>query len=213
MNPTLIIKPKGRARLEILLGEAGSQAGGIGGWGKIGRQQRQSITHWLGQDGYELTVPVVFDGFAEDRSVEQGIARLEQLGRRGAGDEHPPVVEIDGPLPHTDLPWVIQDVAWGAQDRREDGRRVRQHAVITFWEHIDPDLTVDKRQRSAAHQSQDRNGHKGGSHKTYTVKRGDTLSSIAARKLGNANRWRAIADLNNIRDPRNIRIGQVLRLP
>jgi nucleoid-associated protein YgaU len=42
---------------------------------------------------------------------------------------------------------------------------------------------------------------------------GDTLSEIASRKLGNANRWKEIAKINNIRDPTNIRVGQRLRLP
>jgi nucleoid-associated protein YgaU len=31
--------------------------------------------------------------------------------------------------------------------------------------------------------------------------------------LGDARRWREIADLNGIRDPRAITVGQVLRLP
>jgi nucleoid-associated protein YgaU len=42
---------------------------------------------------------------------------------------------------------------------------------------------------------------------------GEDLASIAARELGDATRWREIADLNDIRDPRAIVIGQVLRLP
>lgn len=48
---------------------------------------------------------------------------------------------------------------------------------------------------------------------TYTVKAGDTLSSIAARVLGNANRWQEIATLNGIGDPRTLRVGQILKLP
>jgi nucleoid-associated protein YgaU len=49
--------------------------------------------------------------------------------------------------------------------------------------------------------------------KFYTVKRGDTLSSIAADQLGDYRRWTEIADLNDIRDPRRVKVGQTLRLP
>jgi LysM domain len=42
---------------------------------------------------------------------------------------------------------------------------------------------------------------------------GDDLLSIAARELGDANRWVEIAQLNGIRDPRSITPGQVIRLP
>jgi nucleoid-associated protein YgaU len=46
----------------------------------------------------------------------------------------------------------------------------------------------------------------------YKVKRGDTLSKIAERELGNANRWREIFTLNRdvISDPDRISPGQVL---
>jgi nucleoid-associated protein YgaU len=51
--------------------------------------------------------------------------------------------------------------------------------------------------------------------KLYTVKRGDTLSGIAKAKLGNANRWREIFDLNRdvISNPDRIIPGQILVLP
>lgn len=42
---------------------------------------------------------------------------------------------------------------------------------------------------------------------------GDDLLSIAARELGDADRWVEIAQLNGIRDPRSIVPGQVLRMP
>ena len=40
------------------------------------------------------------------------------------------------------------------------------------------------------------------SQRTYTVKKGDTLSAIAARLLGSASKWQSIATLNGVRDPR-----------
>lgn len=48
---------------------------------------------------------------------------------------------------------------------------------------------------------------------TYNVARGDTLWSIAASRLGDGNRWREIASLNNLRDADAIAPGQKLKLP
>jgi LysM repeat protein len=47
---------------------------------------------------------------------------------------------------------------------------------------------------------------------TYTVKPGDNLGKIALKIFGDANKWREIADLNNIADPSKIKVGQVLNL-
>ncbi len=49
--------------------------------------------------------------------------------------------------------------------------------------------------------------------KTYTVKSGDSLGSIAFKQLGATAKWREIAELNNVVNPSKIEIGQVLQLP
>lgn len=49
----------------------------------------------------------------------------------------------------------------------------------------------------------------------YKVKSGDTLAKIAARNLGNANRWTEIRNLNKaaLKNPNVLRVGQELKLP
>jgi nucleoid-associated protein YgaU len=51
--------------------------------------------------------------------------------------------------------------------------------------------------------------------KTYTVKAGDTLSSIAKTELGSPGAYMKIFELNKnvLSDPNKIQPGQVLRLP
>jgi len=49
--------------------------------------------------------------------------------------------------------------------------------------------------------------------KTYVVKRGDTLSSIAFAVYRDASWWRAIARNNQIQDPRALQPGRVLQIP
>jgi nucleoid-associated protein YgaU len=54
-----------------------------------------------------------------------------------------------------------------------------------------------------------------GGGRSYTVKKGDTLSEIAQRELGAASRWKEIFEANRgtISDPDKIFPGQVLTLP
>jgi nucleoid-associated protein YgaU len=49
----------------------------------------------------------------------------------------------------------------------------------------------------------------------YTVVKGDSLSKIAEREYGNANRWREIYEANRatIKNPNLIYPGQKLRIP
>ena len=51
--------------------------------------------------------------------------------------------------------------------------------------------------------------------RTYTVVAGDSLSKIAKRELGDANKWTAIYEANRdtIKNPDLIHPGQVLNLP
>lgn len=49
--------------------------------------------------------------------------------------------------------------------------------------------------------------------KTWVVRRGDTLSNIAASVYRDAGVWREIAKANDIQDPRAIEPGSVLTLP
>jgi nucleoid-associated protein YgaU len=51
--------------------------------------------------------------------------------------------------------------------------------------------------------------------RTYTVVAGDSLSKIAKREYGDANKWRAIFEANRdkVNDPDRIYPGQVLTLP
>lgn len=47
----------------------------------------------------------------------------------------------------------------------------------------------------------------------YVVQRGDTLSQIAAKKLGRADRWPEIAQRNGLRNPDLLFVGQRLNMP
>ncbi len=48
---------------------------------------------------------------------------------------------------------------------------------------------------------------------SYTVKKGDTLWSIAQRTYGNGQRWQDIVAANPGLDPKKLRVGQTIVLP
>lgn len=48
---------------------------------------------------------------------------------------------------------------------------------------------------------------------SYTIRPGDTFSSIASDKYGDEKKWTAIAQANPLVDPAKLKVGQVIRLP
>ncbi|MHC4505039.1 MAG: LysM peptidoglycan-binding domain-containing protein [Planctomycetota bacterium] len=47
----------------------------------------------------------------------------------------------------------------------------------------------------------------------YTVRRGDTLYALARRHYGDANRWRSIARVNDIRKASDLKVGRLIVIP
>jgi hypothetical protein len=84
----------------------------------------------------------------------------------------------------------------------EDGTPVRATLNVTFKEFVDVEVAV----RNPPTQSADHT-------KTRTVRRGDTLSSMAAVEYGDPAMWRPIADVNRIDNPRKLEAGMMLVIP
>lgn len=138
------------------LGEGKSDASTMSNWEIVARPKRKGLTDWTGQDPYRLGVPILIDGFVEDRSVEPEIEYLRRLERvpydTVDGDRHPAVCRVAGPLPLVGLQWVIEQVEWGDEIRRaSDGVRVRQAAIVHFLEFVNAQLLVEE---SAAKRAQ-----------------------------------------------------------
>jgi hypothetical protein len=212
------IDPKGGS-LTAKLGNGAPAISGGGGWSVVSREKQVGMTEWAGYDPYTMDIPIVFDGFLDDASVESSIASLYWLMRTPVGSRHEPaVVTISGPVPLTNLRWVINSIAPAtdadSEIRDELGRRIRFTATVTLLEHVPGNVLVAHKKSPAKHHkaSKGRKGHTT-STRSYTVKRGDTLGSIAARLLHSSTKWHEIAKLNGIRDPNHIKVGQKLKIP
>jgi hypothetical protein len=55
--------------------------------------------------------------------------------------------------------------------------------------------------------------HAAGARRVRVVQLGDTIDWIAAEELGDATKWRTLADFNGIDDPRRLQSGQTLLVP
>lgn len=82
------------------------------------------------------------------------------------------------------------------------GMPVRAKLAFTLKEYT----TVAKQKELAQKKSPDLE-------RTYVVRRGDTLSAIAAQAYGDPTQWRQIAAANAITDPRTVEPGLVLTIP
>lgn len=220
-----------------LSGDRPNVDAGYGGWAEVTRPRRRPLSVWVGSPGLRMSLPILFDRFRSGQSVEPQIAALERLATPSASDGTPPrlhFVARGGAVPHQQTAWVIDSLTWGDAEMNMAGNRTRQQVTLALLEWI-ADVRVRenspaKRQRAKSKASKTKAGsankrvvatkgrakvtHKSGrAVASTTFGDGDDLLSIAARELGDADRWVEIAQLNGLRDPRAITFGQVLRLP
>lgn len=83
-----------------------------------------------------------------------------------------------------------------------DGTPVRATLSVSFKEFVEVEVLVRRPPTESADHA-----------KSYLVRRGDTLASIAAAEYGDPARWRPIAEANAIANPRLLAPGTRLALP
>jgi hypothetical protein len=199
-----------------LLGDSSlTRAGGSGGWQIVDRPRRAATVEWLDYSPFELTLPLLLGGGIPQGSVEHACSRVEGWQKPAPGSITPPVLSISGPVPHADLKWVVKGLAWAEALRHPTaGYRVQQTVNVTLLEYVPAQISLSSVSPAKAAQTRQATSPSAtASGRTYTVKSGDTLSGIAARVLGDYRRYTELASLNKIRDPNQIRVGQVLALP
>jgi hypothetical protein len=211
---------------------------GYGGWTVEGRPKNIGLTVWEGRNPIAVEIPFVIDHYSFgmlhsipavrdgrdpdefDRcnATEDMCHVLGNLCGLG-DDQQPPLLGVDGggAIPHDDTmtggdqpgqvhQWVIESVVWDrAIEVRSDMYQLRMRCGGM--------LTI--RQHKSSNDILRRLGPKNRARKPqiYIVKKGDTLQKIASAKYGNPNKWKIIADANNLRDPRSLTVGKQLRIP
>ncbi|BFU95607.1 MAG: peptidase M23 [Nitrospira sp.] len=113
---------------------------------------------------------------------------------------HPPRCEVLWGPPKGDFPFkgVISSLTQKFTLFDQNGMPIRATLSVVFTEYLDP--KDDKRQTDP-------------DYTTWLIKRGDTLSNVAAQVYGNSALWRTIAEHNEIDDPLRLEIGRRLSIP
>jgi hypothetical protein len=148
---------------------------------------------------FDVTEPV--DGVKID-DVRKKTNEIVKLTLINKSFQRPPVCRVTwgNPPKGSDFPFdgVITDLTQTFTLFKRDGTPVRATLSVTFKEFLKP---LDDQRKTDPEQT------------THVVKRGDTLSSIAAQLYGDPKRWRVIAEANSLDDPRYLEIGRFLSIP
>lgn len=195
-----------------LLGETPARiTDGVGGWEVVERPRRAALTHYKGRSPFQMQINLMFDGWLNEESQELKLKKLTWMGLPPKKGKDPDPVRLYGALPFpSGGDWIINDldygnnVIWAAVEQDKPPVRLRQDVTVTLLEHISADRVELLRSNI---------GLKPAHPAVYTVKKGDTLKSLAAKFYGDYKLWHKIAKANNIRDPSKVKVGQVLRIP
>ena len=127
----------------------------------------------------------------------QAVTTAKQLGMEGSAEERDGKLHVHGTV------------------KSEDEKNQIWNAIKTVpdWQkEVSADIRVKSNVQS---QTIPQPTPAKASMKTYTVKSGDTLSEIAKRELGSANKYMDIYNANRdqLSDPDKIKPGQVLKIP
>jgi LysM repeat protein len=132
----------------------------------------------------------------------QAVMTAKQLGMEGSAEERDGKLHFNGTVKSEDE----KNKIWNALK-----------TVPDWQKEVMADIRVKPgaQQQPAASQSIPQPTPAKASMKTYTVQSGDTLSEIAKRELGSANKYMDIFNANRdqLNDPDKIKPGQVLKIP
>lgn len=158
------------------------------------------ILQYVRGNGRSLSMDLFFDTYEQRTDVRQHTKRIYGL------------LDIRGPLhrpPVCTFTWggfnldcVLERVGGRFTLFLADGTPVRATLSVSFKEFVEVEVLV----RATPTESADHA-------KTYVVRRGDTLASIAAAEYGDPTLWRPIAQANRLANPRLLPPGTRLSLP
>lgn len=198
-----------------------------GDWAIVPLPYRSAVTVWTGRSNAILLmdVPIVLGGVTAttkavghswrfppvlhddpSKAVIDGVHALTSMWRPTDPTDPPPSVMLKAggtTIPFRGTVWVINNLTWGDAVADDRGNRMLQKMTVQLLEY-----RADERLQAVAAKKPK------AKYSLYTVKKGDTLTSIA-KHLKVKGGWRAIGNAQHppIKDPRHIHVGQKLHIP
>lgn len=176
-------------------------AGAAGGKGETKREVNAPPLQFGGGGSRQLSLELFFDTTERsDKDVRHRTDSIAMLTRINRDLERPPKCTVSWGGSALDFPFVgvISSLTQKFTLFDHAGTPIRATLSVTFTEFLDPE--DDKRETDP-------------DYTIWLIKRGDTLSTIAAQVYGNPTWWRGIAEHNDIDDPLHLEIGRRLSIP
>jgi nucleoid-associated protein YgaU len=148
---------------------------------------------------FDVTEPIDGQTIQDVRTKTNAIVALTRIEPK---KQKPPVCEVSwGNAPvNSDFPFtgVVTNLTQNFLLFRSTGEPVRAKLTVVMTEALD--VVTDQRETDPEMT-------------TRRVRRGDSVTGIAADVYGDPAAWRVIAEANNLDDPRRLRIGATLSIP
>src|ERR1051326_509205 len=178
-------------------------------WADQDKMGQKPELHYTGGDRKKLTMELFFDTYEARSDVRQFTQQIAGLLVFNNEKHRPPKVELSwGPTapggPHADLPFVcvLETLKQQFVLFLGDGTPVRAKLSVSFLEFTLPEEELQKNEP-----------HSPDLTKIGRASCRDTVSGIAGLFYQDPGKWRPIAIVNNIDNPRRLEPGQVLRIP
>jgi nucleoid-associated protein YgaU len=148
---------------------------------------------------FDVTEPIDGQTIQDVRTKTNAIVALTRIEPK---KQKPPVCEVSwGNAPvNSDFPFtgVVTNLTQNFLLFRSTGEPVRAKLTVVMTEALD--VVTDQRETDPEMT-------------TRRVRRGDSVTGIAADVYGDPAQWRVIATANNLDDPRRLKIGATLSIP
>lgn len=188
--------------VEVPMGDGpATPTAGYAGWEEVQRIERRAMTSFQGLPTFQQDVPIMLDGWREDRSIERKLEEIEQLGGNV-------VFRAIGPIFRSGSRFVFGDEPeYGEMIRASDETLLRVRMTLKLMEYVAPNLAGKKPKGKAAVGA--------GVPLEYTVHGDDdTLAKIAYILYHDRSRAIVIGRLNGISDVhKKLKVGRKLKLP
>jgi nucleoid-associated protein YgaU len=145
-----------------------------------------------------LSMQLFFDTYEQGSDVREHTGRVARLLDTDPELHAPPVCLF----------------SWGTFNFQGVLERAEQRFTLFFPSGVPARATVDVTFKEFSDHGLRMGKHRSANFdKRHTARRGDTLSSIAAKEYGDPKNWRPIAEANGLDDPLSLRPGQLLSIP
>lgn len=216
-RPMYLVKTNGRKINMGMLPHSASVSAGQN-LARLQRPGRLDIIRPMGRTNREISFEQVLTSGTGRHSVEARINQFRKLVESGAR------VKITGGS------WASENGRWytiaSLEVTPERRSSINNYSRATLsWKFVEfSDATVKvltKKKKTSTSKSRKKSAPKKAikgkksKYTTYKIKRGDTLSKIAKKYLGSANKWRSIwqANKKTIKNPNRLVVGKKIKIP